>query len=37
MSGEESSRQEPENSYYYPPKEVTMTKDPKTPEKKTGQ
>ncbi len=36
MTGEESTRQTTENSYYIPPKEVPMTKDPKTAEKKSG-
>jgi hypothetical protein len=33
MTAEESPQQAPENSYYIPPREVPMTKDPKTVEK----
>jgi hypothetical protein len=33
MTGEESAQQTTENSYYIPPKETPMTKDPKTAEK----
>jgi len=36
MTGDDSTQQPSENSYYIPPKEVPMTKDPKTAEKKSG-
>jgi len=36
MTGEENRPQTPENSYYLPPSENTMTKDPKPAEKKSG-
>jgi hypothetical protein len=36
MTGEESIPQTPQNSYSTPPKENTMTKDPKPAEKKSG-
>jgi hypothetical protein len=36
MTGEENTPRIPENSYYIPPKENPMTKDPKTAEKKSG-
>jgi hypothetical protein len=36
MTGEESTPKTPENSYYIPSKENTMTKDPKPAEKKSG-
>ncbi|MEI7857682.1 MAG: hypothetical protein WCH85_09285 [Methanomicrobiales archaeon] len=35
MTGEESSRQEPEN-LYIPPKEATVTQDPKPADKRPG-
>src|SRR5512137_1083649 len=36
MTVEETAQQAPENSYYIPPKDSPVTKDPKTVEKKSG-